>query len=53
ITPTSENLMPVITPTSENLMSNQRHLLLFNINEPLEILLQEFDYDWWPLISNV
>ncbi|CAG8724487.1 20142_t:CDS:1, partial [Racocetra persica] len=43
-------------PTSENLTNltpNQRCFLLFNVSEPLEIFLLEFDNNWWPLVSNI
>ncbi|CAB4379012.1 unnamed protein product [Rhizophagus irregularis] len=42
-----------MSTTSPTLTANQKHALLFNINEPLEILIQEFDNDWWPLVSNI
>ena len=43
----------IISPTSGILTPNQKRVLLFNINEPLEIPMQEFDNDWWPLVSNI
>ncbi|CAB4431785.1 unnamed protein product [Rhizophagus irregularis] len=42
-----------MSTTSSTLTTNQKHVLLFNINEPLEILIQEFDNNWWPLVSNI
>ncbi|GES99088.1 hypothetical protein GLOIN_2v1777773 [Rhizophagus clarus] len=42
-----------MSTTSPTLTANQKRALLFNINEPLEILIQEFDNDWWPLVSNI
>ncbi|RIB00070.1 hypothetical protein C2G38_2235764 [Gigaspora rosea] len=47
------NINPVIVPISGTLTLDQRRLLLFNVGEPFEIPLQEFDDDWWPLVSNI
>ncbi|CAG8767695.1 4411_t:CDS:1, partial [Racocetra persica] len=35
------------------LTPDQKRNLLFNINQLLELLMQEFDDKWWPLVSNV
>ncbi|GES83591.1 hypothetical protein GLOIN_2v1777773 [Rhizophagus clarus] len=42
-----------MSTTSPTLTTNQKRALLFNINEPLEIPIQEFDNDWWPFVSNI
>ncbi|RHZ71904.1 hypothetical protein Glove_249g14 [Diversispora epigaea] len=36
----------------KELTSDKKRNLLFNINQPLELLAQEFNEEWWPLISN-
>ena len=36
-----------------NLTSNKKRNVLFNINQPVTILLREFDDEWWSLVSNV
>jgi hypothetical protein len=36
-----------------HLTSNEKRALLFNIKNTLEILEEEFDDSWWPLVSNV
>ncbi|RHZ57021.1 hypothetical protein Glove_395g66 [Diversispora epigaea] len=41
------------SPDSEELTPSQKRTLLFNINQPLELSMQKFDDDWWPLVSNV
>ncbi|RHZ82220.1 hypothetical protein Glove_110g102 [Diversispora epigaea] len=38
---------------SKELTPSQKRNLLFNISLPLELLIQDFDSNWWPLISNV
>ncbi|RHZ85353.1 hypothetical protein Glove_66g168 [Diversispora epigaea] len=38
---------------SKELTPSQKRNLLFNIGLPLELLVQDFDSNWWPLISNV
>ncbi|RHZ62870.1 hypothetical protein Glove_334g92 [Diversispora epigaea] len=37
---------------SKELIPSQKCNLLFNIGLPLELLVQNFDSNWWPLISN-
>src|SRR6266487_2758258 len=41
------------TPISEALTPNQRRNLLFNVEKPLELSIEEFDKEWWPLVSNI
>ncbi|RHZ77859.1 hypothetical protein Glove_170g31 [Diversispora epigaea] len=38
---------------SKEITPSQKRNLLFNISLPLELLIQDFDSNWWPLISNV
>ncbi|RHZ62891.1 hypothetical protein Glove_334g17 [Diversispora epigaea] len=38
---------------SKEITPSQKHDLLFNINHLLELSVQEFNNDWWSLISNV
>ena len=40
-------------PISEALTPDQRCIHLFNINLPLEVSMEEFDKEWWPLVSNI
>lgn len=35
------------------LTPDQKRNLLFNVNRPLELSMQVFDDEWWPLVSNV
>ncbi|CAG8771637.1 14520_t:CDS:1, partial [Racocetra persica] len=39
--------------TSQSLTTNERHVLLFNIGEPFEVSMRDFDNEWWPLVSNI
>ena len=32
---------------------DERQNLFFNINNTLEILIEDFDNNWWPLVTNV
>src|SRR6266496_3982424 len=41
------------TSVSEASTPNQKQNLLFNVEQPLELLIEEFDKEWWPLVSNV
>lgn len=50
------NPLPItnsINILSQTLTPDQKRALLFNVNEPLEIPLQEFDDEWWPLVTNI
>ncbi|CAG8856078.1 12975_t:CDS:1, partial [Gigaspora margarita] len=39
----------VTNPISTSLTPNQRHTLLFNVQQPFEVPMEEFDTEWWPL----
>ncbi|GBC09883.1 hypothetical protein RclHR1_00920001 [Rhizophagus clarus] len=41
-----------ITPP-EDLTPDEKRSLLFNVSCSLEILMKDFDKDWWPLVSNI
>ncbi|RHZ57425.1 hypothetical protein Glove_388g20 [Diversispora epigaea] len=43
----------VDSPISKEITPSQKRDLLFNINHLLELPVQEFDDNWWPLVSNV
>ncbi|RHZ76598.1 hypothetical protein Glove_195g8 [Diversispora epigaea] len=45
--------MNIDSPEAEELTSNQKRDLLFNVNQSLELSLQKFDNEWWPLVSNI
>jgi hypothetical protein len=47
MTPFASNI--INTPISEK----QKRNLLFNVNQPLELSIEEFDKEWWPLVSNI
>ncbi|CAB5190677.1 unnamed protein product [Rhizophagus irregularis] len=47
MTPFASNI--INTPISEK----QKRILLFNVNQPLELSIEEFDKEWWPLVSNI
>src|SRR6266542_3198746 len=49
----SESLQsPTISSTIE-LSADEKRVCLFNVGDPFEISLAEFDEHWWPLVSNV
>ncbi|KAF0542843.1 riboflavin-specific deaminase [Gigaspora margarita] len=37
---------------SQSTTPDQRRALLFNIDEPFEVSMDEFDQEWWPLVTN-
>ncbi|RHZ77044.1 hypothetical protein Glove_186g21 [Diversispora epigaea] len=51
--PPGSPIMNIDLPTSKGLTPNQKRDLLFNIKQPLELLIEEFNNNWWPLISNI
>ncbi|KAF0502484.1 riboflavin-specific deaminase [Gigaspora margarita] len=38
---------------SKPLTTNERRVLLFNVGEPFEVSMHDFDHAWWLLVSNV
>ncbi|CAG8837350.1 8387_t:CDS:1, partial [Gigaspora margarita] len=38
---------------SQSLTTNERRALLFNVGEPFEVSMHDFDHEWWPLVSNI
>jgi len=50
-TPFASNIINI--PTSVALTPNQKRIHLFNVEQPLELSMKEFDEEWWPLVSNV
>jgi len=38
---------------NSSLTPNQKRTLLFNVQRPFEVPLNEFDAEWWPLVTNV
>src|SRR2546423_3087357 len=51
MTPFASNIINI--PVSEAPTPNQRRNLLFNVEQPLKLLIEEFDKEWWPLVSNI
>jgi len=39
--------------STTSLTPNQRRTLLFNVQQPFEVPIEEFDAKWWPLVTNV
>ncbi|RHZ84001.1 hypothetical protein Glove_86g96 [Diversispora epigaea] len=39
--------------TSSQLTPDQKRELLFNVDQPFEVSMCEFDEEWWPLVSNI
>ncbi|RHZ73628.1 hypothetical protein Glove_230g12 [Diversispora epigaea] len=48
-----DDLDEVDLPISKELTSSRNCDLLFNISQLLETLAQDFNSNWWPLVSNV
>ncbi|EXX77321.1 hypothetical protein RirG_010920 [Rhizophagus irregularis DAOM 197198w] len=51
MTPFASNIINI--PVSEAPTPNQKRNLLFNVEQPLELSIEEFDKEWWPLVSNI
>ena len=39
--------------SNNDLSPDEKRVLLFNVKDTLEIAEEEFNNNWWPLISNV
>ena len=47
----ASDVMLVISTT--NFTPDEKQDLLFNINRTLEIPIDDFNENWWPIISNI
>ena len=52
ITSTIPPLMNITTPLL-NLAPDEKRALLFNVGSPFEVPEEEFNKNWWPLVSNI
>ncbi|RHZ86839.1 hypothetical protein Glove_43g6 [Diversispora epigaea] len=43
----------IATDLITSLTSNQKRILLFNVQQPFEVPMKEFDDEWWPLVTNI
>ncbi|RHZ78348.1 hypothetical protein Glove_165g82 [Diversispora epigaea] len=43
----------IATDSITSLTSNQKRILLFNVQQPFEVPMKEFDDEWWPLVTNI
>ncbi|RHZ59681.1 hypothetical protein Glove_362g17 [Diversispora epigaea] len=41
------------TNSIANLTTDQKRTLLFNVQQPFEVPMKEFDDEWWPLVTNI
>ena len=39
--------------TIDNITPDEKRMRLFNVNEPIELSIEEFEKNWWPLVTNV
>ena len=39
--------------TIDNITPNEKRMCLFNVNEPIELSIEEFEKNWWPLVTNI
>ena len=49
----SSPLTPLIITSTSNLTPDEKRGLLFDIDCSIEILMEDFNNNWWPLVSNV
>ncbi|PKY51082.1 hypothetical protein RhiirA4_531978 [Rhizophagus irregularis] len=47
------NMSPFVVTSSENLTPDEIRSLLFNVDCSLEIPIDDFNKNWWPLITNI
>lgn len=39
--------------TNDNITPTEKRMRLFNVNEPIELPIEEFEKSWWPLVTNI
>jgi hypothetical protein len=39
--------------TNDNITPTEKRMCLFNVNEPIELPIEEFEKSWWPLVTNI
>ncbi|CAB4439595.1 unnamed protein product [Rhizophagus irregularis] len=44
---------PLIITSASNLTPDEKRNLLFDVDRALEILIEVFNEEWWPLVSNI
>jgi hypothetical protein len=50
VTPAST---PLIITSTSNLTPDEKRELLFDVSRTLEIPMEDFNEEWWPLVSNI
>ncbi|CAB4390823.1 unnamed protein product [Rhizophagus irregularis] len=45
--------VPLIITSTSNLTPDEKRDLLFNVDRTLEIPMEDFNNEWWPLVSNI
>ncbi len=53
VTPASSASVPLIITSTSNLTSDEKRILLFDVDRTLEIPMEDFNNNWWPLVSNI
>ena len=43
----------IVTSSLANLTPDEKQNLIFNIDGVLKILIEDFDNNWWPLVTNI
>jgi hypothetical protein len=53
VTPVSSAPAPLIIAPASNLSADEKRALLFDVDQTLEISVEDFNDNWWPLVSNI
>uniref|UniRef100_U9TK54 Uncharacterized protein n=1 Tax=Rhizophagus irregularis (strain DAOM 181602 / DAOM 197198 / MUCL 43194) TaxID=747089 RepID=U9TK54_RHIID len=53
VTPVFSAPAPLIITSTSNLTPNEKRDLLFDVDRTLEIPMEVFNDEWWPLVSNI
>src|SRR5215475_2537034 len=48
-----EEIESVVIRLSPDLTPNERRNLLFDVSCSLEVPIEDFDENWWPLVTNI
>jgi hypothetical protein len=53
ISPVNTSATTLVAAQMTNITSEEKRNLLFDVNCSLEVQIEDFDKNWWPLVSNI
>jgi hypothetical protein len=53
ISPVNTSATTLVAAQMTNITSEEKRNLLFDVNCSLEVQMEDFNENWWPLVSNI